>query len=211
VIPNFVNCDIYCRKDDPALRAQWAPNGEPIIMHLSNFRPVKRVSDVVDIFEIVRHKMPAKLVLIGDGPDRGAAEWAIKRKGLSKDVFLLGKQDRVYEKLSVADLFLLPSDLEAFGLAALEAMACEVPVIGTNSGGMPDVVEHGVDGYLVEPRDVASAGRFAIDILSRADRGREMGRRAREDARRRFCAEDVIPHYEAYYRRVLESAASVSA
>lgn len=211
VIPNFVNCDIYCRKDDPALRAQWAPNGEPIIMHLSNFRPVKRVADVVDIFEIIRHKMPAKLVLMGDGPERGAVEWTIKRKGLTRDVFLLGKQDRVYEKLSVADLFLLPSDLEAFGLAALEAMACEVPVVGTNSGGMPDVVEHGVDGYLVEPRDVASAGRLAIDILSRADRGREMGRRAREDARRRFCAEDVIPHYEAYYRRVLESAVSAGA
>ena len=90
-------------------------------------------------------------------------------------------------------------------------MACEVPVIGTNAGGMPDVVQHGVDGYLVEPRDVASAGRYAIEILSRADRGREIGKRAREDARRRFCAEDVIPHYEAYYRRVLETAASAGA
>jgi N-acetyl-alpha-D-glucosaminyl L-malate synthase BshA len=180
-------------------------------MHLSNFRPVKRVTDAVEIFDLVRRKMPAKLVLIGDGPDRGAVEWAIRRKGLAKDVFLIGKQDRVYEKLSVADLFLLPSDLEAFGLAALEAMACEVPVIGTNVGGMPDVVQHGVDGYLVEPRDVASAARFAIEILSRADRGREMGRRAREDARRSFCAEDVIPHYEAYYRRVLETAASAGA
>jgi N-acetyl-alpha-D-glucosaminyl L-malate synthase BshA len=211
VIPNFVNCDLYCRKENPAQLAEWAPNGEPILMHLSNFRPVKRVIDVVEIFELVRQKMRAKLVLIGDGPDRGAVEWAIRRKGLTKDVFLPGKQDRVYEKLSVADLFLLPSDLEAFGLAALEAMACEVPVIGTNSGGMPDVVQHGVDGYLVEPRDVASAARFAIEILSRADRGREMGRRAREDARRRFCADDVIPHYEAYYRRVLESAAVAGA
>jgi glycosyltransferase involved in cell wall biosynthesis len=124
---------------------------------------------------------------------------------------MLGKQDRVYEKLGVADLFLLPSDLESFGLAALEAMACEVPVIGTNVGGMPDVVQHGVDGYLVEPRDVASAGRYAIEILSSPDRGREMGKRAREDARRRFCAEDVIPRYEAYYRRVLEAAASAGA
>ena len=126
-------------------------------------------------------------------------------------MFLLGKQDRVYEKLGVADLFLLPSDLESFGLAALEAMACEVPVIGTNVGGMPEVVEHGVDGYLVEPRDVVSAARFAVEILSRADRGREMGRRAREDARRKFCAEDVIPQYEAYYRRVLETAVHAGA
>jgi N-acetyl-alpha-D-glucosaminyl L-malate synthase BshA len=211
VIPNFVNCEIYTRKDDPALRARWAPNGEPILMHLSNFRPVKRVTDVVEIFDLVRRKMPAKLVLMGDGPDRGAVEWTIRRKALTKDVFLLGKQDRVYEKLGVADLFLLPSDLESFGLAALEAMACEVPVIGTNVGGMPDVVQHGVDGYLVEPRDVGSAGRFAVEILSRADRGREMGQRAREDARRRFCAEDVIPHYEAYYRRVLETAVSAGA
>jgi len=211
VIPNFVNCELYCRKDDPGLRAQWAPDGEPILMHLSNFRPVKRVPDVVEIFDLVRRKMPAKLVLMGDGPDRGPVEYAVRHKGLTKDVLFLGKQDRVYEKLSMADLFLLPSDLEAFGLAALEAMACEVPVIGTNAGGMPDVVEHGVDGYLVEPRDVAAAGRFAVEILSRADRGREMGRQAREDARRRFCAEDVIPHYEAYYRRVLETASSAGA
>src|SRR5579862_8789955 len=95
VIPNFVNCDLYCRKDDPALRAQWAPHGEPILMHLSNFRPVKRVPDVVEIFDIVRSKMPAKLVLMGDGPDRGAVEYAVRKKGLTKDVFLLGKQDRV--------------------------------------------------------------------------------------------------------------------
>jgi L-malate glycosyltransferase len=205
VIPNFVNCEMYCRREDLGLRAQWAPNGEPILMHLSNFRPVKRVTDVVEIFDLVRSKMPAKLVLIGDGPDRGAVEWTIRRKGLNRDVFLLGKQDRVYEKLGVADLFLLPSDLESFGLAALEAMACEVPVIGTITGGMPEVVEHGVDGYLVEPRDVVSAAGYAVEILSRADRGREMGRRAREDARRRFCAEDIIPQYEDYYRRVLET------
>src|SRR5579862_3360237 len=95
VVPNFVNCDLYCRRDDPALRAQWAPHGEPILMHLSNFRPVKRVPDVVEIFDIVRSKMPAKLVLMGDGPDRGAVEYAVRKKGLTKDVFLLGKQDRV--------------------------------------------------------------------------------------------------------------------
>src|SRR3984885_12467095 len=207
VIPNFVNCDIYCRREDLGLRAQWAPNGEPILMHLSNFRPVKRVTDVVEIFDLVRGRMPAKLVLIGDGPDRGAVEWTIRRKGLSKDVFLLGKQDRVYEKLGVADLFLLPSDLESFGLAALEAMACEVPVIATNVGGLPEVVEHGVDGYLVEPGDVKRAGAYAIEILSRADRGREMGHTARLNAKQKFCANDVIPQYERYYQRVLESAA----
>jgi L-malate glycosyltransferase len=210
-IPNFVNCDLYRRREDAQLRAEWAPDDEPIIMHLSNFRPVKRVTDVVEIFALLRQKIRAKLVLIGDGPDRGAVEWLIRQKKLSKDVFLLGKQDRVYEKLGVADLFLLPSDHESFGLAALEAMACEVPVVATEVGGVPEVVEHGVDGYLVPARDVAAAARFAVDILSRADRGREMGLRARANAERKYSASDVIPHYEAYYRQVLGGAAAARA
>lgn len=205
VIPNFVNCDYYKRSDDPALRSKWAPNGEPILMHLSNFRPVKRVTDAVEIFFLVGQKMPAKLLLIGDGPDRGAAEYSVRRKKLQKDVLFLGKQDRVQEKLGIADLFLLPSDLESFGLAALEAMACEVPVIATNVGGLPEVVTHGVDGYLVEPRDVEAAAKYAVEILSRPDRGRAMGRQARVDARKQYCANDVIPMYEAYYEKVLNS------
>jgi N-acetyl-alpha-D-glucosaminyl L-malate synthase BshA len=211
VIPNFVNCDLYTRKPQPGLREKWAPNGEPILMHLSNFRPVKRLTDVVEIFALVRAKMPAKLVLIGDGPDRGAAEYLVRKKKLQKDVLFLGKQDQVYEKLSVADLFLMPSQLESFGLAALEAMACEVPVIATNVGGVPEVVEHGVDGFLVEPGDVNAAANYAIELLSRADRGREMGQRARVDAKRKFCAKDVIPAYEAYYRRVLAQSSAASA
>jgi len=211
VIPNFVNCDLYSRTPDPEFRAKFAPGDEPILMHLSNFRPVKRVPDVVEIFALVRAKMPAKLLLIGDGPDRGAAEYLVRKKRLQKDVFFLGKQDRVYEKLASADLFLLPSELESFGLAALEAMACEVPVIATNVGGLPEVVEHGVDGFLVEPEDVKEAARYAIEILSRADRGREMGQRARGSARKKFCANDVIPHYEAYYRRILEQSSAARA
>jgi N-acetyl-alpha-D-glucosaminyl L-malate synthase BshA len=211
VIPNFVNCDLYTRSPQPALREQWAPNGEPILMHLSNFRPVKRLTDVVEIFTLVRAKMPAKLVLIGDGPDRGAAEYLVRKKRLQKDVIFTGKQNGVYEKLSVADLFLMPSQLESFGLAALEAMACEVPVIATNVGGVPEVVENGVDGYLVEPGDIKSAATYAIEILSRADRGREMGKIARLHAKKNFCANDVIPAYEAYYRRVLEQASAARA
>jgi len=208
VIPNFVNCDLYHRVDDTRLRSCWAPNGEPILMHLSNFRPVKRVTDVIEIFALVREKMPAKLVMIGDGPERGSAEWLVRKKKLAGDVFFLGKQDQVHEKLGLADLFLLPSDTESFGLAALEAMACEVPVIGTNTGGMPEVVEHGVDGYLVQPHDVAAAGKFAIDLLGRADRGREMGKLARVNARKKFCAKDIIPQYEEYYRRVLTAGSA---
>src|ERR1700752_4290475 len=211
VIPNFVNCDLYTRKPNDALRAQWAPNGEPILMHLSNCRPVKRLTDAVEIFPIVRAKMPAKLVLVGDGPDRGAAEYLVRKKRLQKDVFFLGKQNAVSEKLSSADLFLLPSELESFGLAALEAMACEVPVVATNVGGLPEVVQHGVDGYLVTPGDVKEAGRYALEILSRADHGREMGQRARVNAKAKFRANDVIPRYEAYYQHVLSESKAASA
>jgi L-malate glycosyltransferase len=211
VVPNFVNCDLYARKPNEAVRAQWAPNGEPILMHLSNFRPVKRVLDTVEIFKLVRAKMPAKLVLIGDGPDRGAAEYLVRKYRLQKDAFFLGKQNAVYEKLSVADLFFLPSQLESFGLAALEAMACEVPVIATNAGGVPEVVEHGVDGYLVPPGDVQAAAKYAIEILSRADRGREMGQTARIHAKKKFCSDDVVPQYERYYQRVLDAATAAHA
>jgi L-malate glycosyltransferase len=211
VIPNFVNCDLYCRTENPALRAQWAPDGEPILMHLSNFRPVKRVTDVVEIFALVREKMRAKLVLIGDGPDRGAAEYIVRKKKLGGDVHFLGKQDRVYQHLAQADVFLLPSDLESFGLAALEAMACEVPVVATNVGGLPEVVEHGIDGYLFTPREVAIAARYSMEILSRPDRGREMGKAARINARKKYCANDVIPIYESYYRQIIGVASATHA
>ncbi|HKV27546.1 MAG TPA: N-acetyl-alpha-D-glucosaminyl L-malate synthase BshA [Candidatus Acidoferrales bacterium] len=210
VIRNFVNCDLYCRPQDQSRRVEWAPNGEPILMHLSNFRPVKRITDVIEIFALVREKMPAKLVMVGDGPDHGAAEHLVRQKKLRRDVFFLGKQSHIQEFLGLADLFLLPSDLESFGLAALEAMACEVPVVATNVGGVPEVVTHGVDGFLVAARDVAGAAKYAIEILSRADRGREMGKQARINARKKFCSNDVIPLYEAYYQRVLEASSAAA-
>jgi N-acetyl-alpha-D-glucosaminyl L-malate synthase BshA len=209
VIPNFVNCDLYKRSEDAKFRTTWAPNGEPILMHLSNFRPVKRVTDAVETFALVREKMPVKLVMIGDGPDRGAAEYIVRKKRLSKDVFFLGKQDHIQEKLGAANILLLPSDEESFGLAALEAMACEVPVVATKVGGLPEVVTHGVDGYLVAPRDVNAAAKAVLDILSLPDRGRAMGEMARKNARRRYCSNDIIPKYEAYYERVLNSTGAV--
>jgi L-malate glycosyltransferase len=211
VIPNFVNCDLYMRCPDQSARERWAKNGEPIVMHLSNFRPVKRITDVVEIFAQVRAKIPAKLVMMGDGPDRGSAEFLVRKKGLSKDVFFLGKQDRVQEKLGLADLFLLPSEEESFGLAALEAMACEVPVIATNVGGLPEVVTHGVDGYLIPPHDIEAGAKFALEILTRPDRGRAMGKQARINARSKYCSNDVIPQYEAYYTKVLNASGKAAA
>jgi N-acetyl-alpha-D-glucosaminyl L-malate synthase BshA len=208
VIPNFVNCELYKRSDDLALRRRWAKDDEPIMMHLSNFRPVKRITDVVEIFALVREKIPAKLVMMGDGPDRGAAEYIVRKKNLSEDVFFLGKQDKVEEKLGLADLFLLPSEIESFGLAALEAMASEVPVIASNVGGLPEVVTHGVDGYLIPVHDVEAGAQFALEILTRKDRGRAMGELARTNAKARYCSNDVIPMYEAYYQKVLEAAKS---
>jgi N-acetyl-alpha-D-glucosaminyl L-malate synthase BshA len=169
---------------------------------------VKRVTDVIEIFARVREKIPAKLVMMGDGPDRGAAEYIVRKKNLSKDVFFLGKQDRVQEKLGLADLFLLPSEIESFGLAALEAMASEVPVIATNVGGLPEVVTNGVDGYLIAVRDVEAGAKFALEILLRPDRGRAMGRLARVNAKARYCSNDVIPMYEAYYGKVLAAVDS---
>jgi N-acetyl-alpha-D-glucosaminyl L-malate synthase BshA len=211
VIPNFVNCDLYMRCPDQSARERWAKNGEPILMHLSNFRPVKRITDVVEIFAQVRSKIPAKLVMMGDGPDRGSAEFLVRKKGLSKDVFFLGKQDRVQEKLGFADLFLLPSEEESFGLAALEAMACEVPVIASNVGGLPEVVTHGVDGYLIPPHDIEAGAKYALEILTRPDRGRAMGKQARINARSKYCSNDVIPQYEAYYTKVLNASGKAAA
>jgi N-acetyl-alpha-D-glucosaminyl L-malate synthase BshA len=211
VIPNFVNCELYSRQPDPELRAAWAPNGEPIVMHLSNFRPVKRILDAIQIFALLREKMPAKLVMVGDGPDREAAEQLAQKLKVAEDVLFLGKQNDVHIKLSQADLFLLPSQLESFGLAALEAMACEVPVIATNVGGLPEVIQHGVDGYLVEPGDVKQAAKYAIDLLSRPDRGREIGRLARIHAKKNYCANDVIPMYERYYEKILAQKSSARA
>ena len=193
------------------MRAEWAPDGEPILMHLSNFRPVKRITDVVEIFALVREKIRAKLVLIGDGPDRAAAEYLVRKRKLARDVHFLGKQDRVYQHLAQADLFLLPSEMESFGLAALEAMACEVPVVASNVGGIPEVIEHGIDGYLHPPQEIETAAKYALDILSRPDRGRAMGQAARINARKKYCANDVIPQYEAYYRQVLDAVTTTHA
>ncbi|PYY08235.1 MAG: N-acetyl-alpha-D-glucosaminyl L-malate synthase BshA [Acidobacteria bacterium] len=206
VIYNFVNCDIYCRDKQAAeRRAEFANAEERVLVHLSNFRPVKRLLDVIEIFDRVHKKIPSKLLLIGDGPDRSQAEWLAVQKGIHDDVVFLGKQDRVNEKLPMADIMLLPSQLESFGLAALEAMACEVVPIATRVGGVPEVVEHAKSGFLADVGDVETMARYATDLLSDDTRLREMGKAARESAQSRFCTSTIIPQYEEFYRRVLGS------
>jgi N-acetyl-alpha-D-glucosaminyl L-malate synthase BshA len=207
VIYNFVNCDVYCRAKENQFdkrRAEYAPNGEKILIHVSNFRPVKRVTDVIEIFDRVRKQIPSKLLLLGDGPDRSPAEWLAVQKGIHNDVIFLGKREQVYETLGIADVLLLPSELESFGLAALEAMASEVVPIATKVGGVPEVIEHGKSGFLASVGDVEAMARYAVDILSDKEKLRAMGKQCREAARARFCTSKIIPEYEDFYRRVLE-------
>ena len=205
VVYNFVNCDVYIRdKEAPKRRQEYAAPGEKILTHLSNFRPVKRVTDVVEIFDRVRKKVPAKLLLIGDGPDRSKAEWMAVQKGIHKDVIFLGKQDRVQEKLAISDVMLLPSELESFGLAALEAMACKVVPITTRVGGLPEVIEHGRTGFMADVGDVDTMAQFAVDLLLDEKKLETMAVQARAMAQARFCSTKIIPQYEAFYRRVLE-------
>ena len=209
VIYNSVNCDVYYRNTEIAaqLREEYVPNGQKVLVHLSNFRPVKRVTDVIEIFDRVRKKIPSRLLLIGDGPDRSVAEWLAVQKGIHDDVLFLGKQDQIYEKLSIADVMLLPSELESFGLAALEAMACEVVPISTRAGGIPEVVDHGTSGYLADVGDVETMARYAIELLSDEARLRDMGKRARAVAMERFCSTKIVQQYEDFYRRILERSA----
>jgi len=207
VIPNFVNCDRYHRLEAPEQRRQYAPDGEFLIAHLSNFRPVKRIPDVIEIFARIRAALPARLLLIGDGPERSNAEYLVREKGISDSVQFLGKQDAVYEKLGVCDLFLLPSDLESFGLAALEAMACEVPVIASDVGGMREVIDDRKDGFLLPARDVDAMARAAIELLRDPPRARALGRAARAKAQARFCSTLVVPRYVSFYEKILAEGA----
>jgi N-acetyl-alpha-D-glucosaminyl L-malate synthase BshA len=203
VIPNFVNCDVFQPALGRARRAEFAKDEEKVIVHLSNFRPVKRVTDVVEIFSRVRRQLRAKLLLIGDGPDRATAEWLVREKGLAGDVIFMGKQNQVADLLNVADVMLLPSDLESFGLAALEAMACGVPAVCSRVGGVPEVVTDGVEGFLVPARDVETMAARTIEILSDSELQKKMAGAARRRALADFCTGKIIPMYEKLYERVL--------
>ena len=205
-IPNFVNCDVYVpMKPDERQkgRATWARPGEKLLIHLSNFRPVKRVTDCVQIFARIARQVPSHLLLVGDGPDRSQAEMLSFSLGIRERVHFLGKQDSVTELLPLADLMLMPSELESFGLAALEAMACRVPAIATGVGGVPELIEDGVSGCLFPVGDVDAMAERAIQLLQDPAALDAMGAAARQTAQDHFCASRIIPLYEKYYEKVL--------
>ena len=207
VIPNFVNCDEYAPIKDEAARAKarlrLAKPGEAILMHLSNFRPVKRVVDVVKIFAGVVREVPAQLVLVGDGPERSAAEWLAHDLQINDKVHFMGKQERVNELLPLADLMVMPSELESFGLAALEAMACKVPSIATRVGGVTELIDDGVTGLLYPVGDVEDMAAGAVSLLKDRDRLEAMRDAGRKTAQSRFCSSLVVPQYVKYYEQVL--------
>ncbi|HTV07302.1 MAG TPA: N-acetyl-alpha-D-glucosaminyl L-malate synthase BshA [Acidobacteriaceae bacterium] len=211
VIPNFVNCDVYAPLSDKERgqgRAQFAQPDEKILLHLSNFRPVKRAVDVVEVFARVALALPARLLLIGDGPDRSQAEWLARRLKIQDRIHFLGKQAGVSDLLPLADLMIMPSELESFGLAALESMACQVPAIATNVGGVPELIEDGVNGRLFAVGDVEAMAKAAIDLLTDDGKYTAMAAAARQTAQKRFCASKIIPRYEAYYKSVLNRGAT---
>jgi N-acetyl-alpha-D-glucosaminyl L-malate synthase BshA len=205
VIPNFLDTDEYRRQPDPSLRQRLCPPDEceALITHVSNFRSVKRVGLVVDIFQRIRRQVRARLVMVGDGPDRVAVERQVDENGLREYVDFVGEQHDVVSWLSASDLFLLPSAQESFGLAALEAMACEVPVIASRVGGLPEVIQDGLTGYICDPEDIAGMAERGISLLMHPERRRQIGRAAADDVRHRFCTSVVVPKYEAYYDRIL--------
>jgi L-malate glycosyltransferase len=203
VIPNFIDPEHYRRSAHPCHKGSLLVAGEKLVMHISNFRAVKRIRDVVGIFAGINRRVAARLVLVGDGPDRTEAADEARRLGVGDRVVFLGKQDSVAELLSCADLFLLPSESESFGLAALEAMASGVPVVATCTGGIPEVVEHGVTGFLAEVGDVDGMAEAGIELLRDSARWAAASLAAEALAAERFAANVVVPRYEAYYRKVV--------
>lgn len=210
VIPNFVNCDVYSRSTDSSLRLRFAKPEEAIFIHISNFRPVKRVEDVIAVFARVRKSCPAKLLLVGDGPERPKAEWLAETQGVLSDVLFMGKQSEMAPLLSIADILLLPSENESFGLVALEAMACEVPVIATRIGGIPEVVDDEEDGFLFNLGDVSGMAEASIRLLKSPHLRADMGKAARRHALRDFCATKIVRHYEDLYLQTIEDPALTS-
>ena len=202
VIPNFIDFSRFKKTDKDHFKKAIAPNGEKILTHVSNFRKVKRVEDVVKMFEIVHKKVPSKLFLVGDGPERMGTEILCRNLGICEDVRFLGKQDAVEELLAVSDLFILPSETESFGLAALEAMAVEVPVISSNAGGIPEINIQGKTGFMSNVGDFEDMAKNAIYILEDETRLKEFKKNALAHAKT-FDIANILPQYEAYYNKVI--------
>jgi N-acetyl-alpha-D-glucosaminyl L-malate synthase BshA len=205
VIPNFVDCEKDLRRDGAALRARLAPGGEKLLIHVSNFRPVKRVTAVIEVFARAQRQIPCRLLMVGDGPDLSHAERCAHALSVADRVEFLGEQDRVEPLLSAADVFLLPSAQESFGLAALEAMTCEVPVVASRVGGLPEVIEHGVTGFLHAPDDLDGMAQSVTRLLVDEELRQRIGTAARRAAHARYCDSTIVPLYESFYRETLEA------
>jgi N-acetyl-alpha-D-glucosaminyl L-malate synthase BshA len=203
VIPNFVDSDLFTPTSSPEFRKNIAPAGEKILVHTSNFRVVKRVADTIRIFEKVQKQIPSKLVLVGDGPDRSECERLCRQLELYDKVRFLGKQDGLVEILASSDLFLIPSQSESFGLAALEAMSCGLPVISSSVGGLPELVKHNETGYIAEIGDVSRMAKYSIELLSNEKKYKLFSESARQRAVDKFDKNKVIPLYEEYYKQTL--------
>lgn len=208
VIYNFIDFKRFKKSNKDHFKKALAPDGEKILVHVSNFRKVKRTQDVIKVFEKVYANLPCKLLMVGDGPERGNIEKMCRDIGLCSEIRFLGKQAAIEELLAVSDLFILPSANESFGLAALEAMACEVPVISSNIGGIPEVNIEGVTGYLSDIGDIDSMADNAISILSNENKLATMRANALEHARS-FNIENILPQYEAFYQRVIDKVKTV--
>lgn len=204
VIPNFVDPDVYDRSRYECLASTLAPNGEKIVMHISNFRKVKRIEDVVRIYAGIRDRLPARLVLIGDGPERAAAHDLAEELGMLDDVSFLGKLESVAELLACADLLLLPSEQESFGLAALEAMSSGTPVVGTSGSGLSEVVVHGQTGFLHPVGDIEAMAESGVRLLRDGNLWQDLSASSRRRAVEEFSADRIVPTYEAFYERVIE-------
>ncbi|MDX1943217.1 MAG: N-acetyl-alpha-D-glucosaminyl L-malate synthase BshA [Saprospiraceae bacterium] len=205
VIYNFIDFDRFTKSNKDHFKKAIAPNGERILLHVSNFRKLKRVEDVIQVFKRVHETIPSKLILVGDGPERHNMEELSRKLDLHHEVRFLGKQDAIEELLAIADLFVMPSQSESFGLAALEAMACEVPVISSNAGGLPEVNIHGETGLLSDVGDVEQMSKNAITILGNEDTLQKFRANALKQAKR-FDIKNILPQYEAYYEEVVKTA-----
>ena len=212
VIPNFICPTHYKRLPDSPLRQELAPNGERLLVHVSNFRPVKRPADCIEILAKVREGGEnARLIMVGDGPERSAVYYHAEQLGMEEHTVFVGKQANIAEYLGVADVFLLPSELESFGLAALEALACEVPVIATRIGGIPEVVNDGESGFLSDVGDVAKMSADVLVLLRDEEKRRAFGERGRELAVQRYSTDKIIPQYIAFYEKIVKKAKAATA